>query len=237
MATSTLASILSQCTGPELTTLLKNSPAPASSPQLICHIGVQTRTWVSLCSAPFTFLSRSVNLSQLWSLSLRLCLSLTPSGAVSLFSTLCLCLCVSIWLSLRFLSLFLCFPAPSHRLVCFLTVSCSLILSAALRPQHWVGSRVGVAGDLPFPVQANESAEPFTICYLVMGTAACGVANFSLIALLGFFDGFLFSFFFLFFFFWGGLFLAQESTSVLSIYLDLFLSHRSFWLSLGSGNT
>lgn len=84
---------------------LQSCPAPASSSQLICHIGVRTRTWVSLCSAPFTFLSRSVNLSGLPSLSLCLCLSLSRSGAVSLFSKLCLSVSVSVsdFSAIRFL--------------------------------------------------------------------------------------------------------------------------------------
>lgn len=71
----------------------QNCPAPASSSQLICHIGVRTRTWVSLCSAPFTFLSRSVNLSRLPSLSLCLCLSRSGAVSQSLSGALSLHLC------------------------------------------------------------------------------------------------------------------------------------------------
>lgn len=188
----------------------KKRPAPASSLRLICHIGVRTRTWVSLCSAPFTFLSLSVNLSWLPSLSLRLCLSLSPSGAVSLFSKLCLCLCVSIWFSLSLISvapslLFCQFPLPSHRLVCFLTLSCSFTLSAALPPT--TNTHTGVEGRDGWRFTFSSSGqhvpvEPFIICYLVMGTEGCGMVNFSFLTLLVCWISF--SFFFLLSFFLGG---------------------------------
>lgn len=216
----------------------EEQPRPRVFPTVdMSHWSPNTDLGVSLQRAIYISLSICQPVSALVSLSPSLSLPHPLWGCQSLFHTLSLSLC-----------LYPAFPQISVALSLFSgslpqagLFSHSLLLPHSLRcsapPTLGGGSRVGVAGDLPFPVQANVSAEPFTICYLVMGTAACGVANFSFIALLGLFVGFLFSFFFLFFFLGGVLFLAQESTSVLSIYLDLFLSHRSFWLSLGSGNT
>lgn len=159
MDTSTLASTLSQGTGPEPTTLLQEAPRLRVFPTVdMSHWSPNTDLGVSLQRAIY--------------ISLSICqpvlapVSLSPSLSPPLPLWGCQSLCQALSLSLRLYLAFRPFDfsvAPSL-LSCRFPVAfpgwsvfslCSLALSFTLRPST-LGSRVvEVPADLHFPVRAN----------------------------------------------------------------------------------
>lgn len=157
MATSTLASILTVTMHrPRAYHSAGEQPRPRVFPTVdMSHWSPNTDLGVSLQRAIYISLSICQPVSALVSLSPSLSLPHPLWGCQSLFHTLSLSLC----LYLAFPHISVALSLLSGSLPQAGLFSHSLLLPHSLRcfapPTLGGGSRVGVAGDLPFPVQAN----------------------------------------------------------------------------------